>query len=327
MTDLAMQDKTQLPVLQEQKKQPHKLDEVMLAMDVVDTLRHEQDMIADDLSGELREEKLMQRLREIYTAQGIDVPDSILREGVQALGDHRFVYTPYKGGLISKLYISRGKWGRPLIGFMALIFLAWGINYAAFEKPKQAKSARIERALAVELPKSLGAARQAALAIAANGEVKDIVQALYDRGMRAIETRDIKQAREMEKNLKVLRLDLNQDYNVRIVSRPGENSGVFRVDDDHANVRNYYLIVEAIDASGKRVEVEVSSQEDQSTRRTKIWGVRVPKSVFNGVAADKQDDQIIQNAIIGRKRRGTLKPEYAIKTIGGEAGAGLIVEW
>ena len=72
------------------------LDDVMLAMDVVDTLRHNQDLVARELAGEARETQLIERLRTIYHQQGIEVTDAILKQGVAALEESRFVYTPPK---------------------------------------------------------------------------------------------------------------------------------------------------------------------------------------------------------------------------------------
>src|SRR5262245_66107925 len=75
-------------------RQPQKLDDVMIAVDVVDTLRHREDLVARELNEEGREGELVARLRQIYRDQGIDVPDRVLAEGVKALKDSRFVYTP-----------------------------------------------------------------------------------------------------------------------------------------------------------------------------------------------------------------------------------------
>jgi len=72
------------------------LDDVMLAMDVVDTLRHNQDLVARELAGEARETQLIDKLRQLYHQQGIEVSDAILKEGVAALSESRFVYTPPK---------------------------------------------------------------------------------------------------------------------------------------------------------------------------------------------------------------------------------------
>src|SRR5215470_5326595 len=73
---------------------PQTLDDVMIAMDVVDTLRHREDLVRRELNEEGREGELIARLRQIYHDQGIEVPDSVLADGVKALKDSRFVYTP-----------------------------------------------------------------------------------------------------------------------------------------------------------------------------------------------------------------------------------------
>ncbi len=75
---------------QPQDKPP--LDEMMLAMDVVDTLRRRQRLVEREFDSEGREQDLKQRLRKIYAAQGIEVPDHVLEEGVAALREERFVY-------------------------------------------------------------------------------------------------------------------------------------------------------------------------------------------------------------------------------------------
>ena len=64
----------------------------MLAMDVVDTLRHKELVLARELTAEDRDAKLLEQLREIYTSQGIVVTDEVLAQGVTALREERFVY-------------------------------------------------------------------------------------------------------------------------------------------------------------------------------------------------------------------------------------------
>nr|MDJ0956301.1 DUF6384 family protein [Arenicellales bacterium] len=62
----------------EDKTPARPLDDVMLAMDVVDTLRHQQLLVERELNTEDRDKKMMDRLREIYASQGIEVPDHVL---------------------------------------------------------------------------------------------------------------------------------------------------------------------------------------------------------------------------------------------------------
>jgi Family of unknown function (DUF6384) len=62
-----------------------KLDDLMLAMDVVDTLRHDQRLVERELSAASSDDAMIERLREVYKGQGIEVSDRILEEGVKAL--------------------------------------------------------------------------------------------------------------------------------------------------------------------------------------------------------------------------------------------------
>lgn len=97
---------------------------------------------------------------------------------------------------------------------------------------------------------------------------------------------------------------------------------LFRIPDDVPGARNYYLIVEAVDPSGRLVEVPVTSEEDRRSDRVSRWGQRVSEAVFNGVAADKGDDQIIQKSVIGQKTAGYINLQYTVETPGGA-----ILEW
>ena len=79
------------------------LDDVMLAMDVVDTLRRRERMVLKELDETGREEDLKRRLRSIYAQQGIDVPDHVLEQGVAALKEDRFTYKPPQAGIARRL--------------------------------------------------------------------------------------------------------------------------------------------------------------------------------------------------------------------------------
>ena len=89
------------------------LDDLMLAMDVVDTLRHERRLVERELTSGDRDRHLIERLRGIYASQGIDVADDVLVQGVGALREDRFAYTPPAPGLKRSLqvaYVNRGRW-------------------------------------------------------------------------------------------------------------------------------------------------------------------------------------------------------------------------
>lgn len=304
---------------------PPPLDEVMLAMDVVDTLRHRRRIVEDALNADARERALIGRLREIYAAQGIAVPDRILREGVKALEENRFAYEPPTDGFavrLARAYVARDRWLKPALGAIAALVLALAAYQILVAAPREARLARAEIALNETIPAALIAARDAAVEIAATPELAARAEAIYGDGAAAVAARDLAAANAMLEALRLFEADLRAEYVIRIVSRPGARSGVFRTPENNPAQRNYYLIVEAVDGNGDPVEVNITSEEDQTTRRVRRWGLRVPQAEYERVAADKQDDNIIQNTEIGRKRRGFLNPEFVIETSGGA-----ILEW
>jgi len=306
-------------------EEPKKLDDVMLAMDIVDTLRHREQLIDRELSAEAREERMMARLKEIYSAQGIDVPDRILADGVKALEEKRFQYDPPRDGLavrLAKIYIARDRWLKPLVALIAVLGFTTAVWHFGFEAPRaaQAEAARLE--LSETLPADLSTARDGALALAETSAAQARVEIAYQDGVTAISAGNVRETRAAIHDLERLATLLGQTLQIRVVSRRGEYSGVFRTHDDDPSLRNYYLIVEAVDAGGRAQPIEVASEEDQARKWVELWGVRVPEAVFNRIAADKQDDQIIQHAVIGEKPKGALAPSYDIETSGGA-----IFEW
>jgi hypothetical protein len=304
----------------------NKLDDVLLAMDVVDTLRHREQLVLSELDAGAREAALLARLKEIYAAQGIDVPEQILKEGVKALEERRFIYEPPKPSIavtLAKIYIARGRWMAPLV--LAVIALgslgaAWHLGVAVPERQK-AEAARIE--LAETLPSETGRLHGEVTALALEEAARLKADALKADADRAIAAGDVTAARVARDGLALLQQDLAAVYDVRVVYGPGEaRSGVFRIPEDVPGGRNYYLIVEAVDPAGRLVEVPVASEEDRRSDRVTRWGQRVSEAVFQSVADDKGDDQIIQNSVIGRKSQGYLSPQYTVDTPGGA-----ILEW
>lgn len=304
---------------------PQKLDDVMLAMDIVDTLRHRDLVLAKELSGEERKEALVKRLKEIYSAQGIEVPDRILEDGVKALEEQRFIYNPPRDSLgirLARLYIARDRWLPPL-GLVAgaALFVTAGYEFG-FERPREAAAERTRIEMTVTLPNELEAARDAALALAGDDAARLRIETSYHDGAAAAAAGDRDAARDAVGELKFLSGVLAEELSLRIVNDPGENSGVFTFNDNAPGARNYYLIVEAIDARGRPQALEITSEETGETKRAHKWGVRVPEGEFNRVAADKQDNAIIEQNVVGRKPMGLLAPVYDIPTAGGA-----ILEW
>lgn len=296
------------------------LDDVLLAMDVVDTLRHREQLVLRELDKEGREQDLIERLREIYRAQGIEVPDRILKDGVKALEENRFAYSPPKNSLgvqLAKVYIARDRWLKPLLLATGLVFISTTAWHFGVEAPRKARIEALKVELTETLPQELAAARDAAQELAIEDDADLLAETYYRDGMTAIEREDRKAARLALDALSTLKSDLDVNFQVRVVQREGEYSGLFRIPDNSPSARNYYLIVEAVDAAGRIQTVPVANEENNAVSRVDRWGVRVPKAVFDTVAEDKADDQIIQKNIIGEKVTGRLSPSYTIPTLDG----------
>ncbi|MEM9178991.1 MAG: DUF6384 family protein [Pseudomonadota bacterium] len=306
--------------------QTQTLDDVLVAMDVVDTLRHRDLILQKELDQEGREQQLIARLREIYAAQGIEVTDEVLLQGVRALEEQRFHYRPPASSLgtrLAKIYVSRDRWWKPVAGGVAALVAGVLAYQIGVVQPAKANAARVERAITETLPQQLTTAHDEVVAVSQSETANQLAATYLVDGQTALQDRNVAQTETAISNLNQLKTDLAVSYDVRVVYGPGEpRSGIFRIPDDAPTARNYYLIVEAVDPAGRLVEVEIESEEDRKTERVSRWAQRVSEDAFNTVASDKRDDQIIQNAVIGSKSVGTLAPTYSVATPGGA-----ILEW
>ncbi|MFP9136283.1 DUF6384 family protein [Devosia sp. XGJD_8] len=296
------------------------LDEVMLAMDVVDTLRHRQDLAVRELGTDAKEKQLLDKLRDIYHHQGIEVPDHILREGVAALQESRFVYDPPKPGFgtsLARLYVTRKSWGKPVGAVLAAVLLL-GVGYFGVWQPYQhgqAEQARIE--LAEGLPAQMDALYQTIFEETKVQQAVADAEALRSRGKTFAAEGNREGAEQVVADLTALRDQLRQEYTLRVVNRSGVQSGFWTIPEINTAATNYYIVVEALDSEGNVLSLPVLNEENGEVEVVSHWGVRVPENVYDGVAADKLDDGIIQINEVGRKSDGFLEVEYNLPVLGG----------
>lgn len=292
----------------------------MLAMDVVDTLRHRQDLAVRELGTDAKERQLIDKLRDIYHQQGIEVPDHILKEGVAALQESRFVYDPPPPGFgtsLARLYVGRKRWGKPVAAAL-IALLVLGVGYFGVWQPYQnsvAEAARIE--LAEGLPAQMDALYQTIFEETKVQQAVVDAEALRTHGKTYAAEGNREAAEKAVADLTALRDQLRLDYTLRVVNRSGMQSGFWTIPDVNTEATNYYIVVEALDADGQVLSLPILNEEDGGTDVVDAWGVRVPESVYDAVAADKQDDGIIQINQVGRKTFGFLDVEYNLPVLGG----------
>ncbi|MFO7554800.1 MAG: DUF6384 family protein [Desulfobacterales bacterium] len=415
-----------------EKSDKIELNEVMLAMDVVDTLRHQKSIVDRELKAEDHDQALIEKVRKIYAGQGLEVSDETIAMGVKALREERFTYIPPKKSfqlMLAHLYVNRGRWAKrgalvaaaffgvylvyqfayvvpqnrsrkkdtqeinlrigqqqdqisvakervahlanslskikqnvphnAAVGFKGLVgeaereivsaqgkiqsleklALKPGIDADKAAKTGVSVSQRLDQraklisALKIHLdnadqavtslgglkvlPGKLADQRDRILAVARENGAKQQAQELYSDAMTAIGRGDIKAVQKGYSSLQLLYDQLVQEYKLRIVSRQGMQSGVWRYPKSNSKVRNYYIIVEAVTSDGRGLTVPITSEEDGQTHNVKQWGLRVKDSVFDQIKRDKEDDGIISRNVFGIKRRGYLQPQYLIPTTGG----------
>jgi hypothetical protein len=298
--------------------EPRKLDDVMLAMDVVDTLRHRTRIVDMELNESAREEQLVARLKEIYGAQGIEVPDRILKDGVKALAEQRFVYKPPADTFsvkLAKAYVNRKRWlpqSITAVGLLAAI--AVGFQLLVFG-PMNAEWQNMPNTISAELAEGQ--------ALATDPVVDAQLASLAAEGQRAIADGNRDAARTQLKIMQAMNDQLAQAYDIRVVARPNEDTGFYRQSEDQPNALNHYVVVEAIAPGGRVLSVPISDAQTQETKNVTKWAQRVAKETADRLRAEKAAGAgIIVNDILGRKVRGELEPQFNEPVPGGA-----ITEW
>lgn len=296
-----------------------KLDELMLAMDVVDTLRHQEGVVEKALSEDSRDATLKERLRTLYEGQGLKVSDRILDDGIRALKESRFTYDPAPPSFartMALFWVGRAMVGKVVGAALLALVVLGGVTYWRVASTERATEVARQE-MTVTLPETVDAAEKALATEALTSEAQTEAKTRIAAARAAISSGDAAAARQAVAAIADLRAKLAETYELRIVSRPGEKTGVFRIPNVNTQARNYYLIVEAVTPFGEALKMPVTNEEDGKVRTVDKWGVRVPKATYDRVAADKSNDGIVEDNILGEKPRGSLDPVYEMDVLKG----------
>lgn len=283
------------------------LHDVMLAMDVVDTLRHADQMVDEALDSDARAAALIARLRNIYSAQGVQVSDATLAEGVAQLEQSRYSHRP--GGApwqrwLAGRYIRRHRWLR----YVMLMPVLFGTLYVV---------EGVQRLLpgdvavhSTRLSADLRSAYTEAASMADGSAMGhgNRIDALYHLGTVALEQGDKAAARQAIVALEGFSDALMSSYTLRIVDEPGTPSTIVRRD-SLADVERHYLLVEPLNSRGRAVAVTLAGADGRQLR-VKRYGIAVPEQISVAVRADKLDNGRIDARTVGYKAPGNLELDY-----------------
>lgn len=278
-----------------------RLDDVMLAMDVVDTLRHREEWVSREINEAGREANLMGRLRAIYAAQGIQVSDEVLGLGIKALDESRFVYTPPPLGLktrLALLWVERNRYLKAVAALALLVAALAGAYYEIRVRPLRQTASALQDAHSEAVAEAAGAAG------------RERADRLLAAGKAALDEPDTAAAALALGDLRTLRANLQSQYELRIVST------AFKVPPTALHERDRYLIVEAVAPDGGLLTLPVSNGETGAPQLVARWGIKVNPDVYLAVDQDLKADGKVDDAALGVKRRGEPDVDFLKPVLG-----------
>ncbi len=222
-----------------------KLDDLMLAMDVVDTLRHDQRLVERELSAASSDDAMIERLREVYKGQGIEVSDRVLEEGVKALKEKRFSYEPpgpSLGRSLALLWAGRARTGKILLGlFLAgvCVWLAYDFFIARRNEPRKGKRQGKSPSFCPKRSPTAMPALRGKPRPTRRATTRHYAGQLLADGKAALARGDAAGARKAAADMEALLGDLRAEFSLRIINLPGEASAVWREPMINTQARNY----------------------------------------------------------------------------------------
>ena len=280
------------------------LDDVMLAMDVVDSVRHDERLALRELDEAARREELTARLKRIYAAQGIEVTDAVIAEGVAALDAARFAYTPAPLNfetLLARAWVWR-KWVAAGLGALVVVAALGWLAYDNTVLGPRREIAAATDATFVAITDSEATPEAAARAQDLVGEVR----AALARGETDSAARALRQ-------LQVLRTSLPLAYELRIV----EALSQARANAPH--IRDHAFLVDVIGADGAPLEIEMTDGSGQ-VRRVSRFVLPVSQDSYVAVQREERGSGTLADvAPLAVKRPGEPAPDYRVPITGAPA--------
>src|SRR3954471_987543 len=192
--------------------------------------------------------------------------------------------TPPSPGLARTLalaWVHRGRTGKALLGLLVTAVIGWSAYQVGVVRPAQqrteqarAQTQREQRELTDLLPRALEQGHQEGFAEARRAPARPRADDILRDARSALARRDAAGAKKAISDLDELRADLRREYGLRIISRPGEQSGVWRVPARNPSARNCYIVVEPVASDGRVLGLPVTSEETGQTQTVSKWAVR-----------------------------------------------------
>ena len=300
------------------------VEDLVRIMDVASALRREREIAEAQLTIDVEKERIRKRLQETAAITGEAVTAAEIDAAIDVYYGslHRFE-EPARGvkWFLAHAYVRRGAAAAAVgVILVAAAFFWWG-----FLSPWAPFSGTGRSAILAEQIDAAGARVEA---VADDPGVAPQLVRLREEARVLSEQSDADGLGRILAQVESIEERLNAEYSLRIVSRPGEKSGVdsYFVDESGKRLSGYFLIVEEIGTGGERRRRAVTSVETRKSRQVSKWGERVPRSVYEAVKQDKQSDGVLDRDIFARKLRGRLDEDIVLPGVD-PAQRAQITEW
>ncbi len=209
---------------------------------------------------------------------------------------------------------------------------SYAAGVAASEQGDEEKLRKSVRALSssiaktreiTEIPKKLNALIARIRDVALDEEDRKRAESVYRDGRDAAAASKLSVLQESLRQLQEMAAALDEEYTIVI------SGGKWRYRNNNPSSKRYYVLVEAVDRSGRRLSRTVRNEEDNRVSSVTTWGERVPFEVYERVRLDKQDNGVIDRNEFGRKEKGRLEERVTLRLDNGEPlpRAGKITRW
>lgn len=317
---------------EEQGPKKIELSEVMIAMDVVDTLRHKRSLVERELHSEDREAELIEKLHKIYADQGLEVSDGVIAEGVKAMREERFAYQTPSGGLnttLARLYVNRGRWAKRALYLLIAVAVAWAGYRYLYVMPAERGRSRLAR----ELKTQVAGQQERIVALkerinAATGELEQALQSVpaavlpsarrLSEGARQALSSSARQLGAAEKLGPAAGIDPNnlETYATKIQQRLAEQKGI--IDRAQNDLEKAETAIGSIRSLGA-VFNDLESMRDEALKEVREKGVaaKIDALYNNAISALKSGD--LETAKTARQAleytRDMLGQEYTLQIV------------
>ncbi|MBI5850551.1 MAG: hypothetical protein HZB39_05855 [Planctomycetes bacterium] len=286
-------------------REPQSIHEMLRIMDVATALRQSRELAEQELALDETKSRLRERLRAAALESGDAVNDAEIDTAIDQYYASLHTFAEPTRGLrvfVARAWVRRTSFAIATGAVLIALTAIWGL-FLRETDPWAPLNRTLERARAV----------------ATDDAARSAIAALEREAGPAHANHDFAALERLAPRVGGLLATLDEEYELHVVSRQGELSGIdaYFTDDRGTRSAGWYLIVEARTSGGAVLERTVRDAEQQRDVRVRKWGEQVDKAVYDRIAADKQQDGIVDESLFARKRRGALSEVVVMPGIDG----------